>query len=94
MALYTPLLPLTGSMFCLFVGDDLFDKVLLDEESLNIDMVWEVIDWYKQVLNIYSPNFWERSGSLVECLTQDQGAAGLSLTGVTELWFLSNTHLS
>ena len=41
-------------MFCLFVGDDLFDKVLLDEESLNIDMVWEVIDWYKQVLNIDS----------------------------------------
>ena len=42
-------------MFCLFVGDDLFDKVLLDEEALNIDMVWEVIDWYKQVLNIYIP---------------------------------------
>ena len=41
-------------MFCIFVGDDLFDKVLLDEESLNIDMVWEVIDWYKQVLNVYS----------------------------------------
>ena len=27
----------------------------------------------------------ERSGSVVECLTQDQGAAGLSLTGVTAL---------
>ena len=28
----------------------------------------------------------ERSGSVVECLTRDQGAAGPSLTGVTALW--------
>ena len=27
----------------------------------------------------------ERSGSVVECLTRDRGAAGLSLTGVTVL---------
>ena len=33
----------------------------------------------------------ERSGSVEECLTRDQGAAGLSLT---ELWSLSKTHLS
>ena len=26
---------------------------------------------------------------MVECLTQDRGAAGLSLTGVTGLWSLS-----
>ena len=36
----------------------------------------------------------ERSGSVVECLTGDRGAAGLSLTGVTVLWSLSKTHLS
>ena len=36
----------------------------------------------------------ERSGSVVECLTRDRGAAGLSLTGVTALWSLSKTHLS
>ena len=36
----------------------------------------------------------ERSGSVVECLTRDQGAAGLSITGVTMLWSLSKTHLS
>ena len=36
----------------------------------------------------------ERSGSVVECLTRDQKAAGLSLTGVTLLWSLSKTHLS
>ena len=36
----------------------------------------------------------ERSGSVVECLTRDRGAAGSSLTGVTALWSLSETHLS
>ena len=36
----------------------------------------------------------ERSGSVVECLTRDRDAAGLSLTGVTVLWSLSKTHLS
>ena len=33
----------------------------------------------------------ERSGSVVECLTRDRGAAGSSLTA---LWCLSKTHLS
>ena len=28
---------------------------------------------------------WERSGLVVECLTRDRGAAGLSLIGVTAL---------
>ena len=37
---------------------------------------------------------WERSGSVVVCLTQDRGVSGLSLTGVTALWSLSKTHLS
>ena len=37
---------------------------------------------------------WERSGSVVECLTRDRGAAGSSLTGITGLWSLSKTHLS
>ena len=36
----------------------------------------------------------ERSGSVVKSLTQDQGASGSSLTGFTELWSLSKTHLS
>ena len=36
----------------------------------------------------------ERSGSVVECLTQDRRAVGSSLTGVTALWSLSKTHLS
>ena len=31
----------------------------------------------------------ERSGSVVECLTRDRGAAGSSLTSVTALWSLS-----
>ena len=36
----------------------------------------------------------ERSGSVVECLNQDQEAVGLSLTSVTALWSLSKAHLS
>ncbi|XP_053374407.1 uncharacterized protein LOC123532262 [Mercenaria mercenaria] len=31
-------------------GDALLEKVLMDEETLNIDMVWEVIDWYKNAI--------------------------------------------
>ena len=41
-----------------------------------------------------STGFWERSGSVVECLTWDREGAGSSLTGVTALWSLSKTHLS
>ena len=37
---------------------------------------------------------WERSGSVVECLTRDRGAAGSSRTGDTTLWSLRKTHLS
>ena len=36
----------------------------------------------------------EGSGSVVECLTRDRGAAGSILRGVTVLWSLSKTHLS
>ena len=36
----------------------------------------------------------EGSGSVVECLNQDRGATGSSLTGVTALLSLSKTHLS
>ena len=38
--------------------------------------------------------FLERSGSVVECWTQDQRAAGSSLTGAAALWSFSKTHLS
>jgi DnaJ-domain-containing protein 1 len=31
-------------------GDDLFRSVLCDEDNLNVDMVWEVIDFYKQAI--------------------------------------------
>ena len=36
----------------------------------------------------------EGSGSVVECLTRDRGAAGSIVWGVTVLWSLSKTHLS
>ena len=37
---------------------------------------------------------WERSGSVIECLTRDRGATGSNLTGITALWSFSKTHLS
>jgi hypothetical protein len=37
-------------MLCVFKGDVLLEKVLKDEEMLNIDMVWEIIDWYKNAI--------------------------------------------
>ena len=50
-------------------------------------------DIYKNDKEISNPT-WKLSGSVVECLIRDRGAAGLSLTGVTALWSLSKTHLS
>ena len=46
------------------------------------------------ILNSYAfmDNYRECSGSVVECLTRERGAAGSSLTGVTALWSLSKTH--
>ena len=44
--------------------------------------------------NTHTSRYKECSGSVVECLTQDLGAPGSSLTGVTGLWSLSKTHLS
>ena len=54
-------------------------------------LVYHRLKLFRLLFNHY---FWERSGSVVECLTQDRAAAGLSLTGVTALWSLSKTHPS
>ena len=51
--------------------------------------VWRHITW-----QIFHQKWKGARGSVVECLTRDQGAVGSSLTGVTALWSLSNTHLS
>lgn len=32
-------------MLCTSAGEELLDSVIQDEEILNIDMVWEVVDW-------------------------------------------------
>ena len=49
--------------------------------------------WYYKICLNNKPKG-ERSGSVVERLTQDRRAVGSSLTGVTVLWSLSKTHLS
>ena len=47
-----------------------------------------------EMVLLSTDNVWERSGSVVECLTRNGGALGSSLTSVTALWSLSKTHLS
>ena len=39
----------------------------------------------KKTFKISFNSLMERSGSVVECLTRDQGAAGSSITGITAL---------
>lgn len=34
----------------LFVGDDLLEKLLKEQEELNMDMVYEVMDFYKNAI--------------------------------------------
>ena len=56
--------------------------------------IWLIISFRKINKQTYQKKGRERSGSVVEYLTQDREAAGSSLTGVTALWSLSKTHLS
>ena len=44
-------------------------------------------------LSVHLSGYRKCSGSVVECLTWDRGAPGLSLTGVTALWSLSKTFI-
>ena len=66
-----------------------------NEGTTGIHPFMNIKNW-KHISYIEGPTLLirERSGSVVECLTQDQGAAGSSHTGVTALWSLSKTHLS
>ena len=34
----------------ILLGDELYEKLVKDEETLNMDMVYEVIDWFKQAV--------------------------------------------
>ena len=54
-----------------------------------------IFDIYRRAKKVHILIYmWERSGSVVECLTRDQRAVGSSLTGITALWSLSKTHFS
>ena len=67
----------------------------LDESYLMAKSIKKLMKMGKSAssVHLYS-DAGERSGVVVECLTQDRGAVGSSLTGVTALWSLSKTHLS
>ena len=62
----------------------LHDSYTTEFDFMNYAFAKLVVAWW----------YWGRSGSVVECLTQDGGAVGLSLTGITALWSLSKTHFS
>ena len=72
-------------------GSSLFAKVPVMGKGLTRD-----IAFFQNISQKFKPSLisiiGERSGSLVECLTRDRGAAGSSLTGVTALWPLSKTR--
>ena len=38
------------------LGDNLLDNVLNMQECLNMDMVWDVVDWYKQAIILTREN--------------------------------------
>ena len=56
--------------------------------------ILELVQHTLESIFITNQDVWERSGSVVECLTGDWRAAGSSLTGITALKSLSKTHLS
>ena len=45
----------------------------------------DIIQLLQEMRNTYKSNFLECSGSMLECLTQDRGVAGSSLTSGTAL---------
>ena len=67
--------------------------VEIDHQIISTVILLPFVNHSRRVVVSYKQK-WERSGSVVECLIQDRGAAGSSLTGVTALWSLSKTHLS
>ena len=75
-------------------GKNIEESVEKAKEAVQMD-IKDGMSWCKYGVSYFVNHpFRERSGSVVECLTRDRGAAGSSLTGVTALWSLSKTHLS
>ena len=69
-----------------FIDIGLIKIILYQEKLTNVRKISKIkCNGYK--------NKREHSGSVVECLTQDRGAAVSILTGVTGLWSLTKTHL-
>lgn len=43
-------LSLKEDIDAIFVGDDLLEKATRYYETIDMNMVWEIIDWYKQAI--------------------------------------------
>ena len=74
-----------------FINIGFFDW---DVPPITVEPASSLLDMVCGTVCICTQSKREHSGSVVECLTRDRRAAGLSLTGVTALWSLSKTHLS
>ena len=68
-------------------------NIFLDP-AYSVSGTWRISTSQVNLFSASNQALRERSGSVVECLTRDQEAAGSSLTGVTAFWSLSKTHLS
>ena len=62
-------------------------KFIIGANYTYVRKTWPFNYFEEYILKVrwINANLWERSGSVVECLTRDRRAAGSSLTGVTAL---------
>ncbi|XP_050391723.1 uncharacterized protein LOC126810603 [Patella vulgata] len=44
------------SLQALNIADDLFVVVVSEEENINFDVIWDIIDWYRKVINLTREN--------------------------------------
>ena len=82
-------------LYIAYVSVTLIGSVIIDNQSiLSLIEAWLTVardSLYRAETVYYKCKI---GSAVVECLTRDRRATGSSLTGITELWSLSKTHLS
>ena len=76
------------SLLTVYINERLCCWLLSDRvaHSNSLHMFPNDTDLFNPVTSQALWKCWERSGSVVECLTRDRSAAGSSLIGVNALW--------
>ena len=85
--------PTTSATFATILVEYLLAR--LEEMGCKFALFFKMVKL--MAFNLYPCGTYQKrdhSGSVVECLTRDRGAAGSSLASVSALWSLSKTHLS